>query len=203
MVAVGIAVLRAIYQSVKNAGKAFSEDEKDEVLFLHQGNDERENLPWRREKKEGYLSPNMRIRRQYKKTIKKAGKYQPTGAETPAELEEKNELSGDGMRRLHDGYEKPLQTRGLHKEEAEELRLIKPVRQRSQTIEKAEQPACKDTVQNDRSGDGENFRTDAEDLSFFFIFNRRSCNRVGKAGDRDERTAAGKGDDFLIDVEAG
>ena len=39
--------------------------------------------------------------------------------------------------------------------------------------------------------------------SFFFIFNRRSCNRVGKAGDRDERTAAGKGDDFLIDVEAG
>lgn len=56
MVAVGTAVLRAIYQSVKNAGKAFSEDEEDEVLFLHQGNDERENLPWRREKKEGYLS---------------------------------------------------------------------------------------------------------------------------------------------------
>lgn len=54
----------------KNAGKAFSEDEEDEVLFLHQGNDERENLPWRREKKEGYLSPNMRIRRQYKKRSK-------------------------------------------------------------------------------------------------------------------------------------
>lgn len=71
MVAVGTAVLRAIYQSVKNAGKAFSEDEEDEVLFLHQGNDERENLPWRREKKEGYLSPNMRIRRKYKKRSKK------------------------------------------------------------------------------------------------------------------------------------
>ena len=123
MVAVGIAVLRAIYQSVKNAGKAFSGDEKDEVLFLHQGNDERENLPWRREKKEGYLSPNMRIRRQYKKTIKKAGKYQPTGAETPAELEERNELSGDSMRRLHDGYEKARYSReGCTKEEAEALR---------------------------------------------------------------------------------
>lgn len=123
MVAVGIAVLRAIYQSVKNAGKAFSEDEEDEVLFLHQGNDERENLPWRREKKEGYLSPNMRIRRQYKKTIKKAGKYQPTGAETPAELEERNELSGDGMRRLHDGYEKARYScEGCTKEEAEALR---------------------------------------------------------------------------------
>ena len=123
MVAVGIAVLRAIYQSVKNAGKAFSEDEKDEVLFLHQGNDEREKLPWRREKKEGYLSPNMRIRRKYKKTIKKAGKYQPTGAETPAELEERNELSGDGMRRLHDGYEKARYSReGCTKEEAEALR---------------------------------------------------------------------------------
>ena len=90
---------------------------------LHQGNDERENLPWRREKKEGYLSPNMRIRRQYKKTIKKAGKYQPTGAETPAELEERNELSGDGMRRLHDGYEKARYSReGCTKEEAEALR---------------------------------------------------------------------------------
>ena len=123
MVAVGIAVLRAIYQSVKNAGKAFSEDEEDEVLFLHQGNDERENLPWRREKKEGHLSPNMRIRRQYKKTIKKAGKYQPTGAETPAELEERNELSGDSMRRLHDGYEKARYSReGCTKEEAEALR---------------------------------------------------------------------------------
>lgn len=76
-----------------------------------------------REKKEGYLSPNMRIRRKYKKTIKKAGKYQPTGAETPAELEERNELSGDGMRRLHDGYEKARYSReGCTKEEAEALR---------------------------------------------------------------------------------
>ena len=106
----------------KNAGKAFSEDEEDEVLFLHQGNDERENLPWRREKKEGYLSPNMRIRRKYKND-QKAGKYQPTGAETPAELEERNELSGDGMRRLHDGYEKARYSReGCTKEEAEALR---------------------------------------------------------------------------------
>lgn len=123
LVAVGAAILRAIYHSVRNAGKAFSEDEEDEVLFLHQGKDERENLPWKREKKEGYLSPNMRIRRQYKKTIRKAGKYQPTGVETPAELEEKNELSGDGMKRLHDGYEKARYSReGCTKEEAEALR---------------------------------------------------------------------------------
>ena len=65
----------------------------------------------------------MRIRRQYKKAIKKAGKYQPTGAETPAELEERNGLSGDGMRRLHDGYEKARYSReGCTKEEAEALR---------------------------------------------------------------------------------
>ena len=63
------------------------------------------------------------IRRQYKKTIKKAGKYQPTGAETPAELEERNELSGDGMRWLHDGYEKARYScEGCTKEEAEALR---------------------------------------------------------------------------------
>ncbi len=122
MVAVGIAVLRAIYQSVKNAGKAFSEDEEDEVLFLHQGNDERENLPWRREKKEGYLSPNMRIRRKYKND-QKSRKIPADRAETPAELEERNELSGDGMRRLHDGYEKARYSReGCTKEEAEALR---------------------------------------------------------------------------------
>ena len=172
MVAVGIAVLRAIYQSVKNAGKAFSEDEEDEVLFLHQGNDERENLPWRREKKEGYLSPNMRIRRQYKKTIKKAGKYQPTGVETPAELEERNELSGDGMRRLHDAMKKPVTAaRAAQKKRRKRCGTdLKPVPGSGpQPIEKAEQPACKDTVQNDRSGDGENFRTDAKTCPSFYI----------------------------------
>ena len=123
MVAVGTAVLAGDLPERKNAGKAFSEDEEDEVLFLHQGNDERENLPWRREKKEGYLSPNMRIRRKYKKRSKKPENNQPTGAETPAELEERNELSGDGMRRLHDGYEKARYSReGCTKEEAEALR---------------------------------------------------------------------------------
>lgn len=124
MAAVGFAVLRAIYEGVKNAGKAFSEEEEDEVLFLKKGTDEKENLPWKREKKEGYLSPNMRIRRQYKKTIKKAGKYQPTGVETPAELEEKNGLSGqEEMARLHAGYEKARYSQeGCTKEEAEMLR---------------------------------------------------------------------------------
>mgnify|MGYP006917313389 CR=1 FL=1 len=39
--------------------------EEDEVLFLHQGNDERgKSGRGGGEKKEGYLSPNMRIRRQ-------------------------------------------------------------------------------------------------------------------------------------------
>lgn len=43
--------------------------------------------------------------------------------------------------------------------------------------------------------------TDAKDLSFFYV-QSQELQPVGKAGDRDERTAAGKGDDFLIDVEA-
>ena len=65
----------------------------------------------------------MRIRRKYKKTIKKAENYKPTGAVTPAELYDINELSGDGMRRLHDGYEKARYSReGCTKEEAEALR---------------------------------------------------------------------------------
>ena len=105
------------------SGDELSEDEEDEVLFLHQEKDERENLPWRREKKEGYLSPNMRIRRQYKKTITRAGKYRPAGVETPAELEEKNKLSGDGIKRLHEGYEKARYSQeGCTKEEADALR---------------------------------------------------------------------------------
>ena len=70
-------------------------------------------------------------------------------------------------------------------------------------VDQAKDPGGKDSIEDDRTCDRKDFRTNTENLSFFFIFNRRSCNRVGKAGDRDERTAAGKGDDFLIDVEAG
>lgn len=205
MVAVGIAVLRAIYQSVKMREKPSQRMRRTKFSSCIRETTNGKICRGGGKRKRA-ISPRICVSAGSIKNDQKAGKYQPTGAETPAELEERNELSGDGMRRLHDGYEKPVTAaRAAQKKRRKRCGTdLKPVPGSSpQPIEKAEQPACKDTVQNDRSGDGENFRTDAEDLSFFFIFNRRSCNRVGKAGDRDERTAAGKGDDFLIDVEAG
>ena len=60
-------------------------------------------------KRKRAISPlNMRIRRKYKKRSKSSGKYQPTGAETRAELKERNELWRRQVRRLHDGCEKPV-----------------------------------------------------------------------------------------------
>ena len=74
-------------------------------------------------KRKRAISPRICVSAGSIKNDQKAGKYQPTGAETPAELEERNELSGDGMRRLHDGYEKARYSReGCTKEEAEALR---------------------------------------------------------------------------------
>ena len=104
--------------------ESFSEDEEDEVLFLHQGNDERENLPWRREKKEDYLSPNMRIRRKYKKNDQKSRKIPADRSRNPGGAGREKRA----FRRRHEtagttAMKKARYSReGCTKEEAEALR---------------------------------------------------------------------------------
>ena len=150
----------------KNAGKPSQEDEEDEVLFLHQGNDERKSAV--AAERRGYLS-RICVSAGSIKNDQKAGNTSRPEPKPGGAGREKR-ASGDGMRRLHDGYEKPVTAaRAAQKKRRKRCGTdLKPVPGSGpQPIEKAEQPACKDTVQNDRSGDGENFRTDAEDLSFF------------------------------------
>ena len=38
-------------------------------------------------------------------------------------------------------------------------------------VDQAKHPACKDTIQYDRAGYGENLASDAEHLAFFFVLN--------------------------------
>lgn len=116
-----LVLLRAIYQNIKKAGTAFSEEGEDEILFLHEESEKREHLSKKKREREGYFSPNQKIRRLYKKTIQKADKIQPKGTETPTELEEKAGLNQDkNMWQLHETYEKARYSKeGCTKEEAD------------------------------------------------------------------------------------
>ena len=123
LLVVALAVLRGVYRAVQNAGEAFSLNEEDEVLFLHQSRTGNEKLERRREKKEGFLSPNRKIRRYYKKTIRKSITGLPQGSETPQELEKKAGFAETTEnRRLHSKYEKARYSReGCTREEADTL----------------------------------------------------------------------------------
>lgn len=122
MVAVGIAVLRAIYQSVKMREKPSQRMRRTKFSSCIRETTNGKICRGGGKRKRA-ISPRICVSAGSIKNDQKAGKYQPTGAETPAELEERNELSGDGMRRLHDGYEKARYSReGCTKEEAEALR---------------------------------------------------------------------------------
>ena len=69
------------------------------------------------------LSVNMRIRRKYKKIIRKSSKERPKGWETPYELETGAQLQEDeSMKVLHKVYEKARYSKdGCTKEEAREV----------------------------------------------------------------------------------
>lgn len=108
---IGIAylALRLVYAALRRAVDAFSDD-GDEVVFLRK-EDGREGI--RRLPKmifrEGKLSPNKKIRRSYKRLIRRTLKERPPGYETPLELEIRAGLYEDGnekMPRIHELYEK-------------------------------------------------------------------------------------------------
>lgn len=107
-VSVMAAVLAAIYRACQNAGKFFASETEDEIMFLEKGfSDQQEQLkkrklPWLRE-----TSMNMRIRKTYKKLLRKGLKGRPEGSETPLELETMAGFSeGESREFLHSCYEK-------------------------------------------------------------------------------------------------
>lgn len=123
--AVVIALLRVIYKISRNSIRSFGEDGEDEVIFLKKGTEEERRYLGGRKKEKGaeMLSVNMRIRKKYKKTIRKSSKERPKGWETPEELETGAQLSDDeNMKVFHVIYEKARYSEsGCTKEEAKEV----------------------------------------------------------------------------------
>ena len=64
-------------------------------------------------------------------------------------------------------------------------------------------PAGKNTVQNDRSRNGEDFASDAVDLSFFLVFNSRRGYRVSEPGNGNKSACSTEFNNGRIKVKAG
>lgn len=126
-VSVIAAVLVAIYRACRNAGKFFAAETEDEIRFLEKGfSDEQEHLkkrklPWLRE-----TSVNLRIRKIYKRQLRRALKDRPEGSETPFELENMAGFSeGESREFLHNCYEKArYSAEGCTAEEAGRLKNL-------------------------------------------------------------------------------
>jgi hypothetical protein len=118
-----IGAIYGIYQALLRAAGNFSMGMEDEVVFL----DAKEDLRRLKRKKsgphEGRLSPNMQIRRRYKRTIKKSTKGSPTFWASPLELESQAGLAeSSDMQRLHGYYEKARYSKeGCTREDAAAL----------------------------------------------------------------------------------
>jgi len=102
------AILAAIYRACRRAGKFFASETEDEIRFLEKGfSDQQERLKKRKLPWPGNASANMRIRKYYKKMLRRGFKNQPEGSETPVELENMAGFpDGEGREFLHGCYEK-------------------------------------------------------------------------------------------------
>ena len=67
----------------------------------------------------------------------------------------------------------------------------------------AKDPGGKDSIEDDRTCDRKDFRTNTEDLSFFFIFNGRRSDSVCEAGDGNQCTSASPFGNRRINVKSG
>jgi hypothetical protein len=77
------------------------------VIFLDSKEDARRFLRKKGSPRESRLSPNMQIRRRYKRTIRKSTKGRPCAWASPSELESHAGLAESAdMHKLHDYYEK-------------------------------------------------------------------------------------------------
>lgn len=120
-IAIACFVLRILVRALKNTMRSFAREEGDEVIALDE--DEISGVEpgalGGRKARSGWLSPDMRIRRKYKRTILRSLGERPAGTETPQELEEKAQIKGD--ERFHILYEKARYSQeGCSREEAKE-----------------------------------------------------------------------------------
>lgn len=119
-------ILAAIYHACRNAGAFFASGTEDEIHFLKKDTSESvRRLKRPRKKSASDQTPCLKIRRLYKKAIRRGLQTPPTGSETPEELEIAAGLGGSEHLQLHEYYEKARYSReGCTAEEAAEYRLI-------------------------------------------------------------------------------
>jgi hypothetical protein len=107
-----VGTIYGIYQAIRQAGENFSMENEDEVIFLDSKEDSRRSIRKKGSPREGRLSPNMQIRRRYKRAIRKSTKGRPTFWASPSELESQAGLAESAdIQRLHGYYEKARYSR--------------------------------------------------------------------------------------------
>ena len=89
---------------LRTIARYYAAEEEDQIEYFSKGRmAENETLMKRKKEKEPFFGEKMRIRRQYKRLIRKHLKEKINGSETPAELEQK---AGLNIAELHREYEK-------------------------------------------------------------------------------------------------
>ncbi len=81
--------LKMVISSVRRAVRAFSDDGEDEIIFLGEDDEEINEKLKSKRKKENRHSHGRRIRKIYKRAVKRRLKQDIQGSETPYELEDK------------------------------------------------------------------------------------------------------------------
>ncbi|MCM1283282.1 MAG: hypothetical protein NC180_07415 [Muribaculaceae bacterium] len=113
-----IAAVIALVRKLRSMGLDFSTENADEIISLDTADpDEAKAID--APPKERALSINQRIRRRYRKTIRKATKGRPSRCATPAELEQNAAVHNDA---LHTVYEKARYSKdGCSREDLSQL----------------------------------------------------------------------------------
>lgn len=100
-----------IFHWLKKMAGYYASQEGDQVISLREKEREQQDEArrLRKEKREMFFGEETRIRRRYRRLIRRNLKIKPRGSETPEELEKMARLSDD---ELHGAYEKARYDRG-------------------------------------------------------------------------------------------
>ena len=106
-----LAALWLIFHWLKKMAGYYAGQEGDQVISLRKKEREQQDEArrLRKEKREMFFGEETRIRRRYRRLIRRNLKIKPRGSETPEELEKMARLSDD---ELHGAYEKARYDRG-------------------------------------------------------------------------------------------
>ncbi len=109
LVWVSYLAVKIVFSMVQRAAAAFSDEWEDEVVFLGKGGEEAGSGQKRTLKKERFFSADRKIRKLYKRTVRRKAAGNILGSETPLELEDKAGFYGAG------GSQKSIDLLAAHK----------------------------------------------------------------------------------------